>query len=70
MIEPRLAYTYAILDANNCCVGCRTYNVEVPLANYVPVPRVREDYIGKYYSYETGLFYYDVECTQIFNPEA
>jgi hypothetical protein len=70
MIEPRLAYTYAILDENNCCVGCRTYSYQVPLSNYIAIARLNYDYLDKYYSYETGLFYYDAACTQVFDPEA
>lgn len=70
MIEPRLAYTYCILDENNRCVGCRTCSYEVPLDNYILVPRLNDNYLDKYYSYETGLFYYDAECTQVFDPEA
>ena len=70
MIEPRLQYTYAILDENNCCVGCRTYSYEVPLNNYIPVPHVNEDYIDKYYNWDDGLFYYEPEYITVFNPYA
>lgn len=70
MIEPRLPYNYAILDVNNCCVGCRTYSYQVPLNNYIPVPRTSDEYIDKYYSYETELWYYDQECTQIFDTSS
>ena len=69
MIEPRLAYTYCILDENNRCVGCRTYSYEVPLDNYIPVPRLG-DYIGKYYNPADGLFYYEPEYITVFDPEA
>lgn len=64
MIEPRLAYTYALLDGNNRCYGCKTYSYEVPLSNYIPVPTLNDNYLDKYYSYQTGLWYYDQACTQ------
>lgn len=65
-----LQYNYAILDGNNCVVGVVTYSCEVPLDNYILIPETNDDYMRKYYSYETELFYYDAECTQIFDPYA
>jgi hypothetical protein len=59
MIEPRLPYNYAILDANNRCVGCKTYSYQVPLANYIPVPYTTDDYLDKYYNPTDGLWYHD-----------
>lgn len=70
MIEPRLPYNYAIIDENNRCYGCRTYSYEVPLSNFIPVPVPSDEYLNKYYSYETGLWYYDQECTQIFDTSS
>lgn len=58
-----LQYNYAYLDGNNCCVGCKTYSYEVPLNNYIPVPDARNDYIGKYYSFDTDLWYLDAAMT-------
>lgn len=64
-----LPYNYAILGDGNCCVGCRTYSYEVPLSNYIPVPSASNDYIDKYYSFETDLWYIDsamtIEATEI-----
>lgn len=70
MIEPRLAYTYVILDANNRCVGCKTYSYEVPLQNYIPVPSLNDGYLGKYYNPTDGLFYYEPEYITVFDPNA
>lgn len=61
MIEPRLPYNYAILDENNCCVGCRTYSYNIPLENYIPISSLNYDYLGKYY--KEGLWYTDSEFT-------
>lgn len=68
MIEPRLPYNYAILDENDCCVGVMTYTCEVPLDTYILIPDANNDYYGKYYDRETGMWYYDPEHTQIFEP--
>ena len=65
-----LQYNYAILDENNCVVGVVTYSCEVPLDNYISIPETNGDYMGKYYSYETGLFYYEPEYITVFDPEA
>lgn len=70
MIEPRLAYTYAIIDEDYRCYGCKTYSYEVPLSNYIPVAHVNEDYIGKYYNPADGLFYYEPEYITVFDPES
>ena len=70
MIEPRLAYWYAVIDGNNCCVGVQTTTCEVPLDTYIPIPVLTNDYMGKYYDRETDIWYYDQEHTRIFNPEA
>lgn len=65
MIEPRLGYTYAIIDEDGCCYACRTYNIEIPLENYIPVTRVNEDYLDKYYNRENGMWYWDSSFTQL-----
>lgn len=69
MIEPRLGYTYAIIDENNRCYACRTYNVEIPLDNYIPVPSLNDDYYGKYYNRADGKWYYEPEFVTEFIPE-
>ena len=64
-----LLYNYVIIDENYCVTGAVTYSCEVPLDNYITVSDARDEYIGKYYNSEDGLFYYDTEYTQIFNIE-
>ena len=65
-----LAYNYAIINANYRCTGCKTYSYEVPLDNFIPVPSIHDDYIGKYYNPADGLFYFELEYITVFDPEA
>ena len=61
-----LQYNYANVDVEtNCCVSCMTYSHQVPLSNYIPVPYATDDYIGKYYNFDNGLWYHDAEFTQL-----
>lgn len=66
MIEPRLAYNYAILDENNRCAGVKTYSYEVPLANFIAIPTLNYDYYNKYYDYTSGKWYYEAELVTEF----
>lgn len=70
MIEPRLAYWYAIIDENNCCVSVRTTTFEVPWDTYILIPVLTNDYMGKYYDRESGKWYYEPEFVTEFVPEA
>lgn len=65
-----LEYNYVIIDENYCCVGSVTSSVVVPLDTYILVPDARNEYIGKYYNPEDGLFYYDREYTEFFDIDA
>ena len=69
MIEPRLAYWYAVIDGNNCCVSVRTTTFEVPLNTYVLIPVFTEDYMGKYYNRTNNKWYYEAEFVTEFIPE-
>ena len=69
-MQPRLAYWYAVIDTNNCCVGVQTTTYEVPWNTYIPIPVLTSEYMGKYYKRETDEWFYDQECTQLFTPEA
>lgn len=61
MIEPRLAYHYAIIDENNCCVSVRTSTYEVPWDTYILIPVFSYDYNGKYYNRADEKWYYEPE---------
>ena len=59
-----LQYNYASIDVNTGrCVGCATFSYEIPLSNYIEVPYPSNDYIGKYYSFDTDLWYLDQALT-------
>lgn len=68
MIEPRLQYIYAALDANDCCVSIMTCTYEVPLDNYILIPVFTNDYKGKYYDRATGKWFYEPEFVTEFIP--
>ena len=65
--ERRYAYTYAIIDTtDNMCVEVRTQTNEVDTTahpEYIPIPSYNEEYIMKYYSYETQKWYEDTAFT-------
>lgn len=65
-----LEYNYAVLNDNDQCVAVLTYSCEVPLDTYILIPNLNGDYMDKYYDRETGIWYYDAEHTEIFDPEA
>lgn len=59
-----LQYNYAQVDPDNgLCVSCMTYSYQVPLNYYIPVPDARDEYVGKYYSFDTDLWYENAEMT-------
>ena len=69
MIEPRLAYHYAIINAENCCVSVRTSTHQIPLDTYILIPVFTNDYMGKYYDRESGKWFYEPEFVTEFIPE-
>ena len=69
------AYCFAEIDnATNMCVGVlSTSNPETegPTAGgttYVSIPTDDDNYIFKYYDFDTGKWYYDAEMTQEYIP--
>lgn len=67
-IQPRLPYNYAKIRLDSgLCVGCMTYSYEINNEAYIPVPRASNDYMGKYYNRQDGLWYYNPEFTEIFD---
>lgn len=63
-----LQYNYAVLNENDQCNAVLTYSCEVPLDTYILIPELNDDYMYKYYDRETGIWYYDAEHTQVFEP--
>lgn len=65
-----LQYNYAIIDQTGCCQAVVTSSYQVPLDTYIEIPSYHDDYVGKYYNPADGLFYYELEYINIFDPEA
>lgn len=68
MIEPRLAYWYAIIDGSGRCVGVETTNYEVPVDTYILIPVLTSEYMGKYYDRVSGKWFYESEFVTEFIP--
>jgi hypothetical protein len=69
------AYNFAeIDDATGMCVGVLTTTnpeTEGPSGSgstYIPIPTDDDNYLLKYYSFDTGKWYYDAEMTQEYIP--
>ena len=61
-----LQYNYANVEPDTgLCVSCMTYSYQVPLSNYIEIPYTTNDYCGKYYNFDNGLWYWDAEFTQL-----
>lgn len=59
-----LQYNYAQLEPTTCqCQACFTCTYEIPLPEYIIIPYTSDDYLDKYYSYDTDLWYLDQEMT-------
>lgn len=69
------AYCFAeIENATNMCIGVLSTSdpsTEGPTAGgttYVPIPTDDDNYIFKYYDFDTGIWYYDSAMTQEYIP--
>lgn len=63
-IQLRLPYNYAKINlSTGQCVGCKTYSYEINNTAYIPVPYISNDYLDKYYSFDTDLWYVDAAMT-------
>lgn len=66
-----LEFNYACINLETGeCLGCATFSYEIINDAYIPVPHAYSSYVGKYYNQEDGLWYYNPEFTEIFDPEA
>ena len=63
----RYAYNYAVIDpVDNMCVQVLTRTSEIDLTtnpDYIEIPTYNEEYLFKYYSYDTHKWYEDAEFT-------
>lgn len=71
-IEPRYAYHYAEIDpSDNMCIGIYTTSVadaHTSDPNLVPITTYSDDYLEKYYDWDTGKWYYDEDMTDEWVP--
>lgn len=60
-----LQYNYAQIDPVTFrCLGCFTSSYEIPIpTEYIEVPYPSNDYLDKYYSFDTDLWYEDSAMT-------
>lgn len=66
-----LEFKYAVINLQTGeCLACATFSYEIINDAYIPVPHARSYYEHKFYNQADGLWYYDGEFTQIFDPEA
>lgn len=66
-----LEFNYAVINLQTGqCLGCATFSYEIINDAYIPVPHAYSSYKYKYYNQENGLWFYDAEFTQPFDPEA
>ena len=60
MIQPRLAYNYAKVNLTTGeCTSCGTFSYQINNPAYIEVPENDPDYCGKFYDFNTGLWYID-----------
>lgn len=65
-----LQYNYAAITETGECTGCVTTSYEVNHPQWIEVPVANSDYVGKFYNFDDGLFYYEPEYITVFDPEA
>lgn len=70
-----LAYNFAEIDnATGMCIGVLTTtdpSTEGPTLSgttHVAIPEYNNDYVFKYYDFNTGKWFYDAEMTQEYIP--
>ena len=68
----RYAYKYTVIDpVDNMCVRVLTRTLDVDTIahpEYIPIPEYNEEYLFKYYSYDTQKWYEDEGCTIEWTP--
>ena len=68
-MSQNLEYVYAIIDTSTgVCLGTYTSSGEITGENFVPIPQLDDNYVGKYYNPADGLFYYEPEYITVFEP--
>lgn len=66
-----LQYNYAKIELDTgLCIRSFTSSYAISLPEYIEIPVYSDDYVGKYYNFTDGLFYYEPEYITVFDPEA
>lgn len=61
-IQPRLQYSYAQINTSTGeCISCMTCSYVINNPAWILIPYYHDDYIGKYYNAENGLWYLEPE---------
>lgn len=70
MIEPRLAYNYAIIDETGWCYEvCTTSRNCDGMEGYIAISTYNPDYLDKYYNIADGKWYLEESFTTEWIPE-
>ena len=66
-----LEFNYAVINLQTGkCLACATFSYEIINDAYIAVPHAYHAYVGKYYNQADGIWYYDADFTEFFDPEA
>ena len=70
MIEPRLAYNYAIIDETGWCYEvCSTSRNCDGMEGYIAIPTCNTDYMDKYYNVNDSKWYLESTFETEWIPE-
>lgn len=62
MMEPRLAYNYALIDETGWCYEVRSTSLNCDdEEGFIRIPSYSYDYMDKYYNVADGKWYHDAE---------
>ena len=65
-IQPRLQYNYAKVNLTTGeCTSYGTFSYQINNPAYIEIPVADPDYYGKFYDFDTGLWYVDSEKTAL-----
>lgn len=66
-----LQYSYAHVQPDTgLCTSCMTFSYEINHPEWIAVYYASDEYVGKYYNFSDGLWYYDAGYTEIFDTDS
>lgn len=68
-VNLQFSYVHVVPDTG-LCTSSATFSYEINHPEWIAVPYAYSDYVGKYYNFDDGLFYYESEYITVFDPEA